>query len=71
MEAYQKRVVEEKQRVDSDLAKLLRFLEGEGVVNVAPGELGRMQRQASIMKQYSGVLGERIAAFPKDEADNG
>ena len=63
MEAYQKRVVEEKRELDEKLAKLEAFIDTEPCVALAGDEQDRMSRQQFIMRDYSKVLGERIEAF--------
>lgn len=63
MEPYQERVVEEKRGVDKLLGKLKVFTTSV-VFSKLPGEeQGRLNRQHSIMEDYSAVLGERIKAF--------
>jgi hypothetical protein len=63
MEAYQQRVIDEKNELDGRLAKLMAFIEGAGFANVKPDEQERMQRQARAMHEYSAILGERIENF--------
>jgi hypothetical protein len=63
MEAYQSRVIDEKQELDSKLEKLDQFATSEQFATVAPAEQERLQRQLQIMKNYSQVLSERIEAF--------
>ena len=63
MEAYQKRVVAEKKELDGKLNKLVEFLDSDKFGNLPPEERTRMIRQSEIMKEYSDILGERIAAF--------
>lgn len=62
MEAYQKRVIEEKQELDKRLKKLTKFLENPRFV-VTSEEINRLERQRQIMLSYSQILGERILAF--------
>ena len=64
MEGYQKRVVAEKQDLDEKREKLVLFLWTDRFEALPSGERGRLLIQNYIMKQYSGLLGERIAAFP-------
>lgn len=64
MEAYQQRVVDEKAELDEKLTKLDAFMMSERVKTLPADEHDRMTRQANHMRQYSSVLGERIAAFP-------
>lgn len=63
MQPYQERVVEEKADLDSKIEKLAFFLAGEKAQNLPPGENPRMTRQLAAMREYSAVLGERIACF--------
>lgn len=63
MEAYQTRVVEEKQELDSRLEKLQLFVASTRFDGVPNSEQERMKRQLRIMKDYSQVLSERIDAF--------
>ena len=67
MQEFQQRVVDEKTELDDKIAKLGSFIDGAGNTSVF-GELPedeqeRMVRQRSCMQEYSGILGERIAAF--------
>lgn len=64
MKPYQERVVEEKRELDEKLAKLDAFGRTEQFTSLSADEQGRMNRQHSIMEDYSKVLGERIEAFP-------
>ena len=63
MEAYQKRVVEEKKELDEKLEKLIVFLDSDKFDRLPPEEQDRMSRQQEVMEEYSDILGERIAAF--------
>jgi hypothetical protein len=63
MQPHQQRVVDEKTELDEKLAKLNNFIGGE-IYNGLPGdERYRLTQQSLMMKQYSDILGERIAAF--------
>lgn len=64
MQPHQERVVEEKRELDEKLARLAEFGKGELFAGLPAEEQGRLNRQHSIMEDYSKVLGERIAAFP-------
>jgi len=64
MQPHEERVVEEKRELDEKLAKLSEFGEGDVFAGLPADEQGRLNRQHSIMEDYSTVLGERIAAFP-------
>lgn len=64
MQAFQERVIEERNDLVEKVAKLDVFLTNVDLVdNLIPGEEQRLQRQAEIMKQYIEVLDERIQYF--------
>lgn len=63
MEAYQKRVVEEKAQLDERLGKLGTFLEGETFRKLSARDKYLLERQKEVMQSYSEVLGARIAGF--------
>ena len=63
MKPFQQRVVDEKAELDEKLAKLASFTTGDVFANLPADEQGRLNRQHSIMEDYSAILGERIAAF--------
>ena len=63
MEAFQQRVVDEKTELDSKIAKLETFSEGEVFGGLPEAEQNRLSKQVEYMQMYSDVLGERIAAF--------
>ena len=63
MEAYQQRVVEEKQALDEKIGKLSAFVGTERYCALPEAEQARMERQLVAMGEYSMILGERIAAF--------
>jgi len=65
MEAYQERVVAEKTELDDKLGKLENFIfrSGGKWFDVPDPERIRMVKQYCHMKDYSGILGERIANF--------
>ena len=65
MQPHQERVVTEKQELDEKLAKLKVFIFEDGKIfnTLAAEERDRLERQYTAMKQYSDVLGNRIAAF--------
>jgi hypothetical protein len=64
MQPHQQRVVDEKTELDEKLKKLDAFGRTELFASLPADEQGRLNRQHSVMEQYSAVLGERIAAFP-------
>lgn len=63
MMPHQQRVVEEKAELDSKLANLIPFLSSDTCHALPFDERSRLKRQADVMREYSGILGERIAAF--------
>ena len=63
MQPYQERVVAEKKELDERLAKLKTFLMGAIFQGLTTDEKLRLSKQAKLMKEYSDMLGERIAAF--------
>jgi hypothetical protein len=65
--AYQKRVVEEKLDLDARLFRLSLFLPSQTFYETSEAEQMRLQRQEMLMRLYSQVLGERIAAFKNPE----
>ena len=60
---YQQRVINEKSELDEKRANLAKFLETKGFYNLHVDEQARMRYQAVAMREYSAVLGERIAHF--------
>jgi hypothetical protein len=64
LQPHQQRVVAEKTELDEKLAKLDAFGRTPLFASLPADEQGRLNRQHSLMEQYSAVLGERIAAFP-------
>jgi len=64
LQPHQQRVVDEKRELDEKLAKIDAFGRTELFKSLPADEQGRLNRQHSLMEQYSAVLGERIAAFP-------
>ena len=65
MQPHQQRVVTEKAELDEKLAKLSAFISSDGFSTIVTDEdeRGRLVCQEEIMKDYSAILGERIAAF--------
>lgn len=64
---WQKRVIEEKEILDSRLERLDNFIGKSLYCAASRSEQERLCRQASIMRDYSAVLGERIAAFETED----
>ena len=61
---HQQRVVDEKTELDDKLGKLNAFILTSPVfAQLQNEEKERLQRQFSIMRDYTSVLGERIDAF--------
>jgi hypothetical protein len=67
LEPHQQRVIAEKEQLDEKIAALGMFLAGELFPTLDVAEQIRLTMQFGIMQDYSGVLGERIAAFNKVE----
>ena len=63
MQAYQQRVIEEKQELDKKLGALTLFMASASFRVVDIEEQGRLKRQQTFMRAYSHVLSERIEAF--------
>jgi hypothetical protein len=63
MEAYQERVVLEKNELDEKISKLSTFISSEKFSSVKEDEVNRLRNQLSIMIDYSNILGERISNF--------
>lgn len=60
---YQLRVIEEYKQVATDCLKLSEFIKSEVFYTVYKEERSRLISQRSLMRQYAGVLLERIGAF--------
>ncbi len=63
MQPHQERVVTEKKELDEKLEKLKTFLNGKTFQTLPEDEQSRLRIQSNLMRQYSDILGERIAAF--------
>lgn len=64
MQPHQQRVIDEKTELDDKRDKLSAFIDGNAIfANLDDLEQGRLTRQLECMNEYSGILGERIAAF--------
>ena len=66
MAPHQERVVQEKKELDEKLAKLDAVGRTDFYKTLPDDEQGRLNRQHSVMEEYSRILGERIAAFPAE-----
>ena len=62
MKPFQARVIVEKHELDDKRYRLMNFL-ATNANTLHPEERDRLNRQLDLMRQYSGVLAERIAAF--------
>ena len=62
---HQQRVVQEKEELDEKLSKLSTFIDSPNFTNIVndEDEVARLVCQEEIMKDYSEILAERIAAF--------
>lgn len=64
MEAYQRRVVDEKTELDAKHSKLVAFIESNPAFASLPSEDQQLLcGQAQVMKEYSQILANRIARF--------
>jgi hypothetical protein len=69
MQPHEQRVVNEKRDLDEKLAKLKAFCFGENTTifrGLDPIDRDLLEDQYNSMKDYSEILGKRIARFPKD-----
>lgn len=63
MAPHQQRVVDEKAELDEKLEKLIAFFSNPIWATLPSDEQARLSRQSEVMREYSNILGERIAAF--------
>ena len=63
MEAYQKRIIKEKEELDKKIEKLTTFLDKGMFVKLTKDDVGLLRTQHSIMLAYRTVLKMRIANF--------
>lgn len=65
MQPHQERVVTEKRELDEKLAKLTAFttMQNATYAGLDRAEQARLIQQREVMKEYSEILGARIAAF--------
>lgn len=63
--SHQQRVVQEKEELDEKLSKLSAFIDSPNFTITVKdeNEIARLVCQEEIMKDYSEILAERIAAF--------
>lgn len=59
---YLQRVMTEKQDLDTKIAALTRFIQGDLWTIIDAHEQSRLLRQHAAMSEYSRILGERIKA---------
>lgn len=69
MQPHQQRVIDEKTALDTKLESLRGFFTNAIFITLPSEEKERLCRQENAMADYSEILGERIAAFPKDPID--
>ena len=60
---HQQRVLQELAELDERRAKLMAFFSTPIFHGLPESEQIRLERQAAVMRSYSGILAERIAAF--------
>jgi len=61
---HQERVVAERAENEARLDRLTEFLASDTFSTLPEAEQDRLVKQSGIMIQLSGILAERIAAFP-------
>lgn len=64
VQPHQQRVIDEKAELDEKLTKLVAFFGNPLWATLPIAEQERLSRQSEVMRQYSNILEERIAAFP-------
>lgn len=65
MKLHEQRVIDEKTELDIKLEKLKAFPETSIFKALPADERDRLGKQAMAMQDYSDILAERIAAFPR------
>lgn len=68
MEAYQERVIAEREELFEKFDKLRTFCRMELFTGLPYQEWGRLTRQLMVMTTYLDILNERIDAFEKPHA---
>lgn len=63
MEAFQERVIVERQELDDKISCLELFTTSVAFSTLSQAAQERLTRQLRLMREYSAVLAERIAAF--------
>jgi hypothetical protein len=61
MEAYQQRIVDEKQDLDEGMSRLARFMNSSYFGLNTPAEQDRITKQYEAMTALSKIMGERIS----------
>lgn len=64
---HQHRVLEEQKQLGDRLGALRAFLDSQVFASLPEAERYRLRRQAEVMSEYSRILAERIAAFPRPD----
>jgi len=64
---HQHRVLEEQKQLGDRLGALRAFLDSQVFASLPEAERYRLRRQAEVMAEYSRILAERIAAFPRPD----
>lgn len=62
------RVREEREQLSERVVKLESFLDGESSLSISSEHLSLLRLQLAIMKQYEGVLGDRLDLWEKEKA---
>ena len=60
---FQLRVITEKEELDTKIAALSAFLEGEATRNLHIDDLKLLAAQLNVMREYSDILAKRILRF--------
>lgn len=65
LQPHEQRVVAEKAELDEKLTKLIQFRESlnSPYERLSGAEQNRLHSQATVMRQYSSILADRISAF--------
>ncbi len=60
---YQQRAIDDKEHIDGKIEDLTEMVNSMRFLDFDDAEQRRLGRQEKAMREYSGILGERIAAF--------
>jgi hypothetical protein len=63
LQPHQLRVIEEKKELSEKISKLEKFFDSGAVANICAIERTMLTQQVFYMKQYEGILRERIKFF--------